>query len=99
MPIYTIEQQDEFAAWRGRVRITSEPGDELDQAGISELLVKLADAHNGGRQAKFLEAGEADDDYSGVSIVVSPPRVSTELELQAQVALDAYLKWRREQSK
>jgi hypothetical protein len=82
--------------WRGRVRVTAEPGDELTQAGLSEVIFELKDTIAApGRCADVVNADGRD---SGVGFVIEPPRLLSAVELQAQVALATYLEMLRRNS-
>jgi hypothetical protein len=92
MAIFEILEQ--CTDWRGRVRITAEPGDALAGAGLSVVEVELKDTlphphvPETARQAQFF-------DVNGAAlygpVLVPPPPPTTELERQARIALDGLL--------
>jgi len=85
---------NEGLEWRGRVRVIAEPGDALDVAGHTHVEIQLEDTipNNAGATARratlFVDGGRE----VAQAFVVEPPVLTKLVELQAEVALQTFLR-------
>lgn len=89
------EATREDGDWRGRIRVTAEPNDELYNRGIQTLDIDLrpsSDQKDAERVANIFD--DKGVHVAGFVVQAAEDREQTELERQADVALKQYLSTR-----
>jgi hypothetical protein len=85
---------DEGYEWRGRVRVIAESGDALDVAGHKQVEILLSDTipNDKGITVRQARLFVDDSDEAAHAFLVEPPALTKLVELQAEVALQTFLR-------